>query len=210
MIGIAREDRMINTALTFEEDGSVVVDLTEDEKDVRRRKDIHGIQSDPTTHAIVCDEVVPNYDIHKTPLPSPFPPKRTRNHRWLSVVLGMVILLCFACGIYFYWQSKQQSTSASSNQSSEHTATPITEEELALHSDVINDCWILIDDTVYDVTQYAPSHPGGAEYVTDFCGSNATKDFYINHPMEYIQIYLSSDTHRGVISTNMTDRKSVV
>ena len=179
---------IVNTTTNFDENGSVVVDSMKTE-------DNNG----GTSRTIVKDD-----DVMATPHngSTSYPTKRTRNQRWLSVVLGVFLLLCFACGIYFFLQSKQKSSSKS-NDSGENT-TPITEEELSLHSDKINDCWILIDNDVYDVTQYAPSHPGGPEYITDFCGSNATKDYYINHPVEYLQIYLSSDAKMGVISTNIT------
>jgi cytochrome b involved in lipid metabolism len=145
--------------------------------------------------------------------PSPYPPKRTRNQRWLPVVLGMSILLCFACGILFFLISKQKLTSkqklasvsgTGSQKSENSTVITVTEEELALHYNTTNDCWILIDNMVYDVTQYAPTHPGGPEYVTDFCGSNATKDFYIEHPSEYLKIYLPSDALVGVLNINGT------
>ena len=194
---------IVNTTMSFEEDGSVVVDLAEDDDDHHRR-----IRNEPVSRALFNENDImvppPNHPTSSNELlsPSPYPPKRTRNQRWLPVVLGMAMLLCFACGIYFFWQSKQTSSSRNSSSKNGENTTPITKEELALHSDVTNDCWILIDDTVYDVTQYAPTHPGGGEYVTDFCGSNATKDFYINHPQEYLQIYLSSNTRMGVISTN--------
>lgn len=196
------------TALSFEEDGSVVVDLTDDVEDVRRYPD-HRMPPGPATRVIVNESdivVPPNHDTNYG-TSSSYPPKRTRNQRWLPVVLGMAVLLSFVLGIYFFLQSKQKSTSTLNNESVENP-TPITEEELALHSDATNDCWILIDDTVYDVTQYAPKHPGGPEYITDFCGSNATKDFYINHPKEFLNIYLSSDTRKGVLSTNSNTTKT--
>jgi cytochrome b involved in lipid metabolism len=195
------------TALSFEEDGSVVVDLTDDVEDVRRYPE-HRLPSGPATRAIVNESdivVPPNH--HTNNGISSYPPKRTRNHRWLPVVLGMAVLLSFILGIIFFLQSKKKSTSSLSNKSVENP-TPITQQELALHSDATNDCWILIDDTVYDVTQYAPKHPGGPQYITDFCGSNATKDFYINHPKEYLNIYLSFDTRKGVLSTNSNTTKT--
>jgi L-lactate dehydrogenase (cytochrome) len=26
-----------------------------------------------------------------------------------------------------------------------------------------DDCWIVVDDVVWDITKFAPTHPGGAE-----------------------------------------------
>jgi cytochrome b involved in lipid metabolism len=39
-------------------------------------------------------------------------------------------------------------------------AIPISLEEVAKH-DKENDCWTIYQGRVYDVTKYAPVHPGG-------------------------------------------------
>ena len=200
---------IVPTTMSFEEDGSVVVvDLTtttttEDVENVRPvggDSNKHGARNCPASrsdHKIIATTSYP-------------PPKRTRNHRWLTVAIGMTLFLCFGVGIYFYLKSKRTSMSSSSNQSSGSGdgENILTQQELALHSDPSSDCWILIDDIVYDVTQYAPTHPGGPEYVTDFCGRNSTKDYYLQHPQEYLALYLSADTRMGVISTNTSSSSS--
>ena len=207
-----------NTTMSFEEDGSVVMDLatTEGGENVSTGDSKYG---DCRRPASSDDKIATNHGGSASSHP---PPKRTRNHRWMTVAIGMTLLIFFGVGIYFYLKSKQTSMS-SRNQSSvgdsvttlngsggnETTlngsgegVTTVTQQELALHSNS-SDCWILIDDTVYDVTQYAPTHPGGPEYVTDFCGINSTKDYYLQHPKEYLALYLSVDTRKGVISTSM-------
>lgn len=37
----------------------------------------------------------------------------------------------------------------------------IPTEQIAKHNDP-SDCWLVIDDQVWDVTGFAPEHPGGA------------------------------------------------
>lgn len=37
----------------------------------------------------------------------------------------------------------------------------ISTQEVARHNNP-SDCWIVIDDQVWDVTAFAPEHPGGA------------------------------------------------
>lgn len=39
------------------------------------------------------------------------------------------------------------------------------------------DCWLLIDGKIYDVTSYIYSHPGGAKEILDYCGQDASKAF---------------------------------
>ena len=55
----------------------------------------------------------------------------------------------------------------------------ITAEEVALHN-TKKDCWIVIDEKVYDVTDFAPEHPGGSSSITDHAGKStveASEDF---------------------------------
>lgn len=37
--------------------------------------------------------------------------------------------------------------------------------------------WIVIKDSVYDVTSYAEGHPGGAELVLEHAGKDCTKEY---------------------------------
>lgn len=39
-----------------------------------------------------------------------------------------------------------------------------------------SDCWLVISDSVYDVTKFIPQHPGGAEILRG-CGKDATSLF---------------------------------
>ncbi|KNC53829.1 cytochrome b5 isoform Cb5-D [Thecamonas trahens ATCC 50062] len=51
----------------------------------------------------------------------------------------------------------------------------ITAEEVALH-DTEDDCWIIVDGKVYDVTSYVYEHPGG-DIIADDAGYDATEGF---------------------------------
>ena len=54
----------------------------------------------------------------------------------------------------------------------------ISAAEVAKHSS-IDDCWILVNGKVYDLTKFAPSHPGGAEsmYYTPYQESCTDNEF---------------------------------
>jgi cytochrome b involved in lipid metabolism len=47
-------------------------------------------------------------------------------------------------------------------------------EEIAKHN-VRGDCWLLIESSVYDISEFN-AHPGG-EIVYDYCGKDATEVF---------------------------------
>ena len=53
--------------------------------------------------------------------------------------------------------------------------TNYTMEEIARHS-TKEDCWLLIENKVYDVTSFIPKHPG-EEAILKGCGKDATQMF---------------------------------
>lgn len=70
------------------------------------------------------------------------------------------------------------------------TATPTTtstptpaQTSISLTQDVISShnsqqsCWIVISNSVYDVTSFLTIHPGGVSAILRFCGSDATSAF---------------------------------
>lgn len=56
-----------------------------------------------------------------------------------------------------------------------HTASDVAEHASA------DDCWVIIDDTVYDLTAWVSRHPGGAERITALCGTDGTAAFSAQH-----------------------------
>ena len=52
----------------------------------------------------------------------------------------------------------------------------VTKEEVAQHKRK-DDCWIIISGKVYDITEWAPHHPGGAGIARMYAGKDATAEF---------------------------------
>ena len=52
----------------------------------------------------------------------------------------------------------------------------IMREEVAQHNNK-DDCWIIISGKVYDITEWAPHHPGGAGIARMYAGKDATPEF---------------------------------
>ena len=48
--------------------------------------------------------------------------------------------------------------------------------EVAKHS-TPSDMWVVVKDTAYDLTTFAPNHPGGAKLVERYAGRDATEEF---------------------------------
>ena len=53
-------------------------------------------------------------------------------------------------------------------------AQTFTRDEVAKHA-TKSDCWMIIDDQVYDFTNYLPQHPAAPDVMLKFCGKNATE-----------------------------------
>ncbi len=47
-----------------------------------------------------------------------------------------------------------------------------TLKQVAEHS-VAKDCWIVINERVYDISAYIPKHPAPETVLTKYCGKNA-------------------------------------
>ncbi|MGD0764801.1 MAG: cytochrome b5-like heme/steroid binding domain-containing protein [Dehalococcoidia bacterium] len=65
------------------------------------------------------------------------------------------------------------------------TNVTISAAEVAKHNSG-GDCWLIINNKVYNVTSYLGSHPGGRGTITPYCGKEAThafdtKDIGVSH-----------------------------
>lgn len=67
----------------------------------------------------------------------------------------------------------------------------ITFEEFQKH-DKVSDCWIQIEDMVFDVSEFMHKHPGGIKTMLSLGGRDATFPFQMNHHKEIWTKYLSS------------------
>lgn len=69
---------------------------------------------------------------------------------------------------------------ASINDSISSTATipdkKFTENDVSMHS-TENDCWMIINNNVYELTSYIPMHPGGPDEIIEECGKDGTRAF---------------------------------
>lgn len=99
-------------------------------------------------------------------------------------IFAVAVIIFLAVGLYSGQNkntlSANQSFSANnSNAASSAVSTDpktYTTSEVATHN-TAKDCWLIIDQKVYNITSYFGQHPGGNETMTPYCGKEATKAF---------------------------------
>ncbi|KIJ56594.1 hypothetical protein M422DRAFT_57288 [Sphaerobolus stellatus SS14] len=62
-------------------------------------------------------------------------------------------------------------------------------------------CWIIIDNKVYDVTQFLPEHPGGSKIILKYAGKDATDAFNPVHPPGVLDAQLPKNKHLGAVAS---------
>eukprot|EP00746_Dinoflagellata_sp_MGD_P162137 gnl/MRDRNA2_/MRDRNA2_89561_c0_seq1.p1 gnl/MRDRNA2_/MRDRNA2_89561_c0~~gnl/MRDRNA2_/MRDRNA2_89561_c0_seq1.p1 ORF type:complete len:563 (+),score=98.46 gnl/MRDRNA2_/MRDRNA2_89561_c0_seq1:122-1690(+) len=75
----------------------------------------------------------------------------------------------------------------------------ITLDEVARHS-TKEDCWIVIDDMVYDVTKFLKVHPGGKGVITAGAGKDVTHEFWGLHRESALAKYAGKIPVMGVVT----------
>ncbi|KAF2671616.1 putative mitochondrial cytochrome b2 [Microthyrium microscopicum] len=75
-------------------------------------------------------------------------------------------------------------------------AKEITLQEVSSHSSA-DSCWIVLYGKVYDVTAFAPSHPGGPEAILRVAGTDATEEYDPIHPPGTLEEHLPEECLLG-------------
>ena len=78
-------------------------------------------------------------------------------------------------------------------------AAPLTIEEVAKHN-TDNDCWVILNGKVYDVTSFMPDHPGGKKVILAYAGRDASEEFNALHNSNVLDKYLPKDSHKGPVA----------
>ncbi|TFK76971.1 hypothetical protein BDN72DRAFT_807271 [Pluteus cervinus] len=65
-------------------------------------------------------------------------------------------------------------------------------------------CWVIIQNHVYDVTEFLAEHPGGAAIILKYAGRDATQVYEPIHPKDTLQKHLPSSKHLGPLDVTAT------
>ncbi|KAF7364023.1 hypothetical protein MSAN_01061000 [Mycena sanguinolenta] len=74
-------------------------------------------------------------------------------------------------------------------------------DQVALHN-MPTDCWVIIKNRVYDVTEFLEEHPGGSKLILEYAGRDATSVYEPIHPSDALEKNLPLSKHLGPLSTS--------
>lgn len=104
------------------------------------------------------------------------------NKTIILITAILALLVVGGIGIFLATKSTENTTPAINKQATQPTAVPTQDktktyslEEIATHSSE-SDCWMAINEKVYDVTSFISGHPGGKAIIKG-CGKDATTLF---------------------------------
>ncbi len=93
----------------------------------------------------------------------------------LVVLVAGVVVVWWRWGAAGPEYKNQEPAAASPTVGSVQNSQTYSMDDVALHAKK-SDCWMVIDGTVYDVTNYIDKHPGGTG-MAGYCGADATEVF---------------------------------
>ncbi|KAI9803115.1 MAG: hypothetical protein M1833_001186 [Piccolia ochrophora] len=77
-------------------------------------------------------------------------------------------------------------------------SSKLTGDEIQKHSSK-EDCWVIIHQRCYDVTNFLDEHPGGSKIILKYAGKDATEEFEPIHPPDTLDKYLDKSQHLGEV-----------
>ncbi len=86
----------------------------------------------------------------------------------------------------------------------------ITMQEVERHH-TPDDCWVVINGTVYDLSAFHEKHPGGSRIITDHAGKDVSNLFNPVHPEDIAQRLLAPEARIGILDeTTLDPEKHIV
>ncbi|KEF61822.1 L-lactate dehydrogenase (cytochrome) [Exophiala aquamarina CBS 119918] len=82
----------------------------------------------------------------------------------------------------------------------------ISVSEISLHNKD-TDCWIVVDGQVWDITKFAPDHPGGPGIIYKFAGKDATQVYNGVHAPSILKTNLPKDALKGTLDRSTVTKE---
>jgi len=95
-----------------------------------------------------------------------------------ELIFGLIMVLIVGGVLFFVFNKKEEKKQKIEIKKVEQETpkkSSFSMSDVAKHNNK-NDCWLVIDGKVYDVTNYIESHPGG-KVMANFCGQDGRLAF---------------------------------
>ncbi|KAI4523533.1 hypothetical protein K525DRAFT_254520 [Schizophyllum commune Loenen D] len=80
----------------------------------------------------------------------------------------------------------------------------LTLQQVAEHNSATS-CWVIINNKVYDVTEFLQEHPGGPDIILKYAGRDATQVYEPIHPRDALDKNLPPSKHLGPVDAQSAD-----
>ncbi|RDW57091.1 FMN-dependent alpha-hydroxy acid dehydrogenase [Aspergillus mulundensis] len=80
----------------------------------------------------------------------------------------------------------------------------ISTQEISSHK-TPDDCWIVVDNQVWDVTGFLDTHPGGPTIILKYAGRDATRAYSEVHTSGLLKAELAPDQYKGKLDESTID-----
>jgi cytochrome b involved in lipid metabolism len=145
-----------------------------------------GYKSAYYIHTIVIPLVfVPLFYLHSlTGLFALISRQQKLNKKYAKIFTGVVWTSIFVLFVYFYMAQNPMTGAAPMNNSANQinntptgqASVSLTLQEISQHN-LAADCWMIINNKVYNLTNYLNAHPGGVNAILPYCGQDGTNAF---------------------------------
>ncbi len=120
------------------------------------------------------------------------------------ITIIILIVIVVAAGIYYFSSSLSSNNAQNSNiDNSPIAMSSYTIDQVSGHNSS-SDCWSVIADKVYNLTDWVNKHPGGPDKIISICGVDGSSAFDQQHegqkkPTSELEKYLVGDLIAGSI-----------
>ncbi|SCV02670.1 LAMI_0H01772g1_1 [Lachancea mirantina] len=118
--------------------------------------------------------------------------------RRMRILAGAIALGTTAFSIN-YWADASK---IKNNELRDSAKAPVSPFEVVKH-DKENDCWVVINQYVYDLTEFIPMHPGGQAIIKANAGKDVSAIFGPLHAPDVIEKYIAEEKRIGPLEGHM-------
>jgi len=104
-----------------------------------------------------------------------------------NLLLGIGTVCAVGLGAFFFLHEKQNVTLKQKSARNDNYQGIVYLADLEQHH-ASDDCWMALYAKVYDLTKYSTTHPAGCDWITDYCGMEATQPYSVYHSEKLLEL----------------------